>query len=173
MIPLVCDRYTSEYDHFTFSNTIWPLRFHPTSGLILWLLSRLCHIHFSQSCIHRFLETYNKISKTKNFQWVAFNQFLKVKVWRKVKTFLILAQCSGVGEDWRGGCCKNGKWLHPAEVIMRSSNNCDTLQHSFSSVFKQLCFHRHLNSVFRHRWLRPSQPSAAEAAIHTLDRKSC
>ena len=61
----------------------------------------------------------------------------------KVKTILILAQCSGVGE----GGCKNCKWVQPAEVIMRSSNNCDTLQQPFSWVFTQHCFHGHLDSV--------------------------
>ena len=75
-----------------------------------------------------------------------FNEFWKVEVRSKVKTILILVQRSGVGEG-RGGGCKNGKWLQPAEVIMRSSNNCDTLQHPFSCVFKQHCFHGHLNSV--------------------------
>ena len=34
--------------------------------------------------------------------------------------------CSCVEErGWEG--CKNGKWLQPAEVIMRQSNNCDTV----------------------------------------------
>ena len=76
-----------------------------------------------------------------------------MKMKSKFKSILIHSQCSGVEEGckmvsncvfvyecicvfvylcscveergWEG--CKNGKWLQPAEVIMRQSNNCDTV----------------------------------------------
>ena len=70
-----------------------------------------------------------------------FNEFSKVEVRSKV-----YFNPGSVQWCWEGGC-KNSKWVQPAEVIMRSSNNCDTLQQPFSWVFKQHCFHGHLNTV--------------------------
>ena len=44
-----CDRYTSDYAHFTFSDTIWPHSLDGSGGLILWYDLRLWHMHIIRS----------------------------------------------------------------------------------------------------------------------------